>query len=149
MTVKTERAFLAAMAQRLHDANVGVYRPNGGYVATDTAIVFGPLPSNPDRVIALTLYLALDAQVEARSVYRMQVRMRGKVNDSLDPGDLSDAIFPVLHGIVGVDLTPDIHCVDSRRLNISPQGIDGNRRTERADNYEFILNLPTTPVRPE
>lgn len=147
MSAALERVLLEGLAARLDAAGVATYRPSGAYQAGDTPVVFGPLPASPDRVVGLTLYLAVDAQVENRSTWRVQARLRGTPGDHLDPGDLSFAIFEVLHGMEGVWFGA-LYVIDARRVSISPQGVDGNRRTERTDNYEFVVNTPVTPARP-
>ena len=146
MSVETD--LLTGIAQRLHDRSAATYRPSGGYLPTETAVVFGGLPTAPDKAISLTLYTAVDAQVENRSAFRVQARIRGAAGNTLSPGDIASAVFDALHGIEGVDFG-SVTVISSSRVVVSPQGIDASKRTERADSYEFVCNLPTTPARPE
>lgn len=141
------RDLLAGLAADLQDAGVGVYRPAGGYLATDTAIVYGDLPPTPDRCIALTAYASVDLAGVNLSMIRVQFYLRGTPGDSLDVVDLNDALFLALqcleHRQYGA-----AHMVQALRVSSVPMGIDGSRRSELAANYELDVNTPATAGRP-
>jgi len=90
---------LTGLAGYLAAAGIGVtYRPSTPYVAGETGVFFGLYPTSPDRCIALTAYAATDEPKVALSKIRVEVALRGAVNDSLDVHNLGDAIFNVLQG---------------------------------------------------
>jgi hypothetical protein len=142
-----ESDLLTGIAQILNDAGAGSYKPAGGYTAAETAIVFGELPTSPDRVIALSLYGFTDAINQNLSSPRLQAMLRGNPNDSLDVGALAVEVFNALQGLAGVDCGT-AHVVQCNRFSVVPQGVDGNKRYERADNYALDVNTPATPGRP-
>jgi hypothetical protein len=112
-----------------------------------TPIFFGDLPTTPDRAIALTAYAAVDQPTVALSTIRVQVMVRGVVNNSLDADDQADDIFAVLQGLE--DRTyGTAHLVQCNRISAVPLGIDGSKRSSRADNYEIDVDLPLTAGRP-
>lgn len=133
---------LTAFAELLHAEGVGVLRPPGAvYTATETAIVFGRLPSSPDRAIALAAYgidQGADDPVNTDGTQGVQLRLRGTVDPRV-VDDIADAAFDVLQGrelpAVGVLLV-------TRRIN-APLGSDGNGRWERADSYHLLTHRPT------
>jgi hypothetical protein len=141
-----ESDLLTGIAQLLNDQAVGVYKTTGTYAATDTAIVFGELPTSPDRCIGLSLYSATDAPKQNLSTVRLQVMMRGAVNNSLDVGDLATAVFGVLQGLEGRDFGT-AHAVQVGRISAVPLGLDSNKRSERSDNYQADINTPYTTYR--
>jgi hypothetical protein len=110
-------------------------------------IVFGDLPSKPDRCVALSAYAAVDEPKVALSKIRVQVMVRGVANDSLDPDDLADVIFEALQGLE--DRTYGAaHLVQCFRVSAVPLGIDSSKRSTRSDNYELDVDLPLTSGRP-
>jgi hypothetical protein len=133
---------LTAIAERLHAAGAGVWKPAGGYLSTDIAIVFGRLPSTPDRAIALAAYGAdqfADDPVNTDGTQAVQARIRG-TTDPRSADAIADAVFDALQGWqnpqAGILLC-------TRRIN-APMGVDGNSRWERADSYHLLVNRPTT-----
>ena len=146
MNVETE--LLVGLAGLLDAAGVGTYKPSGGYLATDTAIVFGDLPTGPNRAIALTIYASTDEIKQNLSAYRVQVRTRGNPNNSLDAGDLASVVFDTLQGIENVVLSANVFLVQCYRLSLIPMGIDATKRSERSDNYLVQVNTPQTAHRP-
>lgn len=142
-----ETDLLTGLAQHLNDAGVGVYKPAGGYLASDTAIVFGELPTAPDRVIALSLYGFTDAITQNLSSPRVQVMLRGTPNNSLDVGTLAVSVFGAMHALAGADYGT-AHVVQCNRFSTVPLGVDESKRYERADNYLLDVNTPATPGRP-
>ena len=109
-------------------------------------IVFGDLPSAPDRAVALSAYSAQDEPKVARSAIRIQVMIRGVANNSVDADDLADDIFAALQGLE--DRTyGSAHLIQCLRISAVPLGIDSLKRTSRADNYELDVDLPLTAGR--
>lgn len=115
--------------------------------APGLTVVYGDLPSSPDRAVALNAYAATDEAKVALSRIRVQVMARGVVNNSLDAGDLADDIFDALHGLENLWFG-DVHLVQCFRISRVPLGIDTAKRTSRADNYECDVDLPVTVGRP-
>lgn len=142
-----ESDLLTGLAQHLDDAGAATYRPAGGYLSTETAIVFGDLPTSPDRAVALSLYASRDLIEQNLSMIRVQVMMRGAVNSSLDLGPLAVAIFDALHAAVALDFGT-AHVVQCQRISTVPLGMDGNKRYLRADSYELDVNTPARTDRP-
>lgn len=137
-----ESDLVQGIAQYLEDNGVGVYRSDGTPYATgETAIVFGELPSSPDRAIGLSLYSATDHPVQNLSSVRLQLMCRGAVNSNLDVGALATAAFSALQGLVYRDFGT-AHLIQAGRVSAVPTGVDGNRRYTRADNYECDVNTP-------
>ena len=138
---------LVGLAQDLAAAGVVSYRPTGGYLPAETALVFGDLPPAPDRCVALTAYASVDDVAINLSRVRVQFYLRGAVGNSLDVGDLNDALFTALHGL-GRRSYATAYLVDARRVSAIPMGVDGSRRSEIAANYELDVNTPATVGRP-
>ena len=142
-----ESDLLTGIAQTLADAGVGTYRTDGtAYAAGETAIVFGELPTTPDRAIALSLYAATDAPVQNLSTVRAQLMFRGAVNANLDVGDLATEAFGVLQGMTARDYGT-AHVIQAGRISAVPLGQDANKRYTRADNYQIDVNTPYTAYR--
>ena len=135
-----ESDLLTGIATYLDGQGVGVYNP-AGYAATDTAIVFGDLPSTPDRCIGLTLYSSQDHPVQNLSTVRLQLMLRGVPNNSLDVGDLATQAFSALQGITGLDFGT-AHLIQCGRVSAVPLGLDTNKRSNRSDNYQIDVNTP-------
>lgn len=144
--MSVESDILVGIAGLLDAAGVGVYSPTGGYQSTDTAIVFGELPTSPNRVVALTLYTSSDEIKQNLSEFRVQLMFRGGVNNSLDVGDLASSCFTALQGTESVEFGA-VHVIQIYRTSFVPQGLDSNKRYERADNYVVQVNTPLTPGR--
>ncbi|MFD0886770.1 minor capsid protein [Streptosporangium algeriense] len=134
---------LTAIAEQLHAAGAGVWRPDGPpYSAAETAIVFGRLPTEPDRAIALVCYGVdqdADDPVNTDSTIGVQLRVRG-TTDPREVDRIADAAFGALQGwaapAAGILLM-------TRRIQ-APMGTDGNGRWERADSYRLLTHHPTT-----
>lgn len=144
-----ESDLLNGVAQYLAAQGVGTYRSDGSaYLTTETAIVFGELPVAPDRVIALSLYGGPADEVKSNLSHpRLQLMMRGAAENTLDVGDLATQAFAALQGIESMDFG-SAHLVQCYRVSSVPQGLDSNRRSERADNYQIDVNTPNTVGRP-
>ena len=143
--MSVESDLLQGIAARIAAAGVGTYP--GPYSSASPAVVFGDLPTSPDKAIGLTVYSARDAQTQNLTYFRVQAFVRGAKNNTLSAGDLAAALFDVLHGVEAVQMGA-VWVVSSSRVVVSPQGLDGDGRSLRADSYEFVCNTPTTPARP-
>lgn len=110
-------------------------------------VVYGELPSTPDRAVALNVYASVDEPKVALSTFRVQVMVRGVANNSLDAGDFADDIFDALHGVENRTFGT-VHLVQCLRISRVPLGVDTSKRTTRADNYECDVDLPLTAGRP-
>lgn len=145
--MSVDRDILIGFAQLIHNAGAGVYRPTGGYLPNERAIVFGELPTTPDTAIGLTLYTSSDEVKENRSERRIQVWCRGAQNDTLSANDIASDIFDAVQGRENFEMGA-VHVIDIHRVSFLPQGQDTSKRSERADNYGLRVNTPNTIGRP-
>lgn len=114
---------------------------------TTAIVVGGDLPSTPDVAVALNLYDSEDFVEVARSDVRVQFMCRGSVNDTMSAADLADQLFDIFHALEGLWIG-DLHVALCSRLSVVPLGIDSSKRTTRADNYELLVDVPSTARRP-
>ncbi len=140
-------ALITGLAQMISNAQIGVYRPLGGYLGTDTAIFLKSLPEAPDRAIAVTAYSSSDMVKINESTVRVQLWFRGVRDLSTDVDDLADDVFDLLQGMEHFDLG-DVHVIQIYRVSSGQLGTDLSKRSERTDNYALDINVPTTPGRP-
>lgn len=143
-----ESDLLRGLAQYLNDAGAAVYKPTGGYQSGDAAVVFGELPTAPDRAVGITLYASTDAPKEALSSVRVQFMFRGSVNNSLDVGDLAAGVFSAVQGLQE-QAFGSCYVIQAGRVSAVPLGLDGNKRSLRSDNYQLDINTPATALRNE
>lgn len=138
---------LRGIAQHLHDAGVGVYKPNDAYAAGDIAIVIGDVPPAPDKVIVLQDYTP-DGQNQGGDVAeQVQARCRGDKNDPGSVKDIRDGVRDALDGLAWVHLGG----VAVQQIFLSSGttlGKDGNDRTETTSNFT-VQARRTTPLRTE
>lgn len=143
-----ESDLLVGLAELLDGQGVAKYRPTGAYAAGETPIVFGELPTTPDRAIGLALYSGpADEATQNLSHPRLQLMVRGGRGLPLDAGDLATAAFMVLQAIEHRDYGT-AHLVQALRTSAVPLGVDENRRTQRADSYQLDVNTPHSAGRP-
>ncbi|MEV5509049.1 minor capsid protein [Streptomyces orinoci] len=124
---------LDGLARLLHEQSVGVYRTDGPYAASETAITIDATPPTPDRVICLSAYPVTESSALTDTTTGIQVRTRG----GLDPRDvtaLDDAVFDVLHG-AGPFQWGAAHVQLIFRASAAPIGADSSGRAERSSNY--------------
>ena len=136
-------SLIDGLAQLLHDAGLGVYRPTGTYAAGDTAIVAGIVPPVPDRLVCLTAYSTSRPRGLADTSVSVQVRTRGPAGDSRSVDAISDPIRDHLDGLThlvigGVRVTQIRHTSGPGSL-----GLDGNNRPGRTDSYTVTAERPT------
>lgn len=139
---------LEGIAWQLHNAGIGVYRPDGIYAAGDIGIVLKVVPATPDRVIVLNAYTPgnADHPDQPLSTTAVQVRARGRANKPLDTDDVLDAVNVLLQGQEQYRYGT-VQALSVTRTSSVPMGQDGNKRLEHADNYYVDVELPPTPHR--
>lgn len=132
----SKAAILDAVARLLDDEDVATYRPDGGYLTDEVAVVFKTTPPEPDRCVTLTVY---DLPVD--HLLGLQVRCRGRVNQYLDADDLAEQVQNVLHGLRG--LTFDAVTVELVAWQSGGGlGLDDNGRDETTATYHLTVNRP-------
>lgn len=141
------RDLLVGLAGELDTAGVGVYSTSSVVADPSTGIYFGKTPATPNRTITLATYFTDDELKIAASTYRVNVNLRGTPYDTLDAVDLSDAVFSVLHGLERRSYG-SVALVQMYRVNSIELGTDDLDRSERSDNYELLLDMPVTVLRP-
>lgn len=124
---------LDGLARLLAAAGVGVYRPDGAYVAGETAITIAGLPPAPERCICLAAYPVTDSSVLTDTTTGIQVRTRAGADprqvDALDDQvhEQLQGSGPHRFGAVPVQLV--------YRVSAAPIGTDASGRWERSANY--------------
>lgn len=142
-----ETDLVKGIAQYLHDRGAGTYRPTGGYMADETAIVFGEPPPAPDRVIAISVYGSVDEGQVPLSSMRVQFMCRGVPNDTLDAGEVAGGVFTHMQGLEHLQCGA-AHINLSQRVSRLTLGADENKRQLRSDNYRLDVDMPSTAGRP-
>lgn len=132
---------LTGIAERLHDAGVGVWRPDDVNTADEIAIVLRSLPTQPDRAIALATYDLGHDWTQPDSRIGLQVRIRGTRDPFVDQ-DIDDACFDVLHGLWAVEIG-GVTVVSVSRESGASLGPDGEGRYERTSNYHVHAHRPS------
>lgn len=133
--------FTAGLAQVLHDAGAGTWKPTEKYTALETAIIPGLVPANPDRLITLTVYGFIDDPTQAESTLLLQVRTRG-TRDIRSSENVQDAVFDVLQNLPRRTVGGVIVAGCWRR-SAGYLGVDDNQRHAHSSNYEFRLHRPS------
>lgn len=128
------------IARHLAAAGVGTYRPDAGYAANETGIMFGGLPADPPRALALQLYL-LTHDTDADAEYGLRIRFRSAGQDPRDLLDLVDTAFDALAGAGEQQLGLGVHLVTRETSN--PSGTDQNGRYVHTDIYQIQAHHPT------
>jgi hypothetical protein len=128
------------IARHLAAAGVGTYRADAGYAAAETGIVFGGLPADPPRAVALLLY-PLDHDTDADAEYGLRIRYRSAGQDPRDLFDLVDAVFDALAGAGEPQLGLGVHLVTRETSN--PSGTDQNGRHVHTETYLVQAHHPT------
>jgi hypothetical protein len=90
------------VATRLDAATVGRYIPNGAYASTDTPIVRGGLPADPDRAIAIRVMPASADVIDPFGTFLISILLRGLPNNYSDSSDLADSVRANLLGLTDV-----------------------------------------------
>lgn len=132
---------ITGLAEHLHAAGVGVWRPTGSYQASETAIVIRDIPTTPDRLITLAAYVVGGGHGNASTTQGVQVRLRAG-RDPREVDDLADAIFDLLDS-AGPMTLGGVGVSQIYRQSYSSLGKDGNGRWERSENYYLDAERPT------
>lgn len=125
---------LRGMAQYAEDLGAGAYKPTEAYGADDIAIVVGPLPPSPDRVIAIEDYTPNGQNEKGDVARQVQIRCRGARNDPGSVRDLRDAVEDIFDGLASVKFNG----VAVQQIFLSSGtslGPDGNNRSETSSNF--------------
>ncbi|MFD7072314.1 minor capsid protein [Streptomyces sp. NPDC059913] len=125
---------LDGLARLLAAAGLGVYRPDGAYVAGETAITIASLPPAPERVICLSAYPVTDSPVLTDTTTGVQVRTRAGP-DPREVDALDDQVHELLHGS-GPHRFGAVPVQLVFRVSAAPIGTDASGRWERSANYQ-------------
>lgn len=139
---------LEGIAWQLHNAGIGVYRPDGVYAAGDIGIVLKVVPVAPDRVIVLNTYTPgnTDHPDQPLGTVAVQMRFRGRPNKPLDTDDTKDAAFNLLQGQEQYRYGT-VQALAVTRFSSMPMGQDTSKRLEHIDNYYVETETPATAHR--
>lgn len=139
------RDLLEGVAWQLHNAGIGVYRPDGVYTTADIGIVHKNTPTSPDRCIILNSYTPgnTDDADQPLGTVAVQFRVRGRPNRPLDTNETLDAIFRLLQGQEQYRYGT-VQATQVYRYTSIPMGQDASKRSEHADNYYIDVELPPT-----
>lgn len=139
------RDLLEGIAWQLHNASVGVYRPDGVYAPGDVGIVLKVVPVAPDRVIVLNTYTPgnTDDPDQPLGTVAVQFRYRGRPNTPLDTDDTKDAVFDLIQGQEQYRYGT-VQAISVARFSSMPMGQDGSKRLEHVDNYYVETETPPT-----
>ncbi|MCI1914647.1 MAG: minor capsid protein [Bifidobacteriaceae bacterium] len=138
---------LEELAKLLSAAGVGIWKDSTSYDANDTAIFMKTMPESPDRCIVLNLTPVTDNATLPTGTMLLQVACRGSQSKPLDPDDLCDQCFDVLHGLTD-HMCGDCTIVQANRISSASMGDDDTKRWVRADQYELDVDYPPTNLRP-
>ena len=145
-------ALVKGIAQRLHDAGVGVWQPDPAVPlpTSGTVVVVGAYPPRPDRVVTVGLPYSVDdahgGPMMGHTLLRLSVHCRGLSHEPLDAAALADAVHAALHGLSGVSLG-GVPVGWVQRVSGGLIGTDGDHRATAAGNYEVSLDDPTAHTR--
>ena len=143
--MSTTSDLLEGIAWQLHNAGIGVYRPDGVYQSTDIGIVMKNIPVSPDRVIILNTYTPgnTDDVDQPLGTVAVQFRYRGRPNRPLDTDESKDAVFDLIQGQEQYRYGT-VQAISVARFSSMPMGQDGSKRHEHVDNYYIdVETLPT------
>ncbi|MFC8495333.1 minor capsid protein [Streptomyces sp. NPDC057235] len=124
---------LDGLARLLAAGGAGVYRPDGAYMAGETAITIAALPPAPDRVVCLSAYPVTDSPVLTDTTTGIQVRTRAGP-DPREVDALDDHVHELLHGS-GPHRFGAVPVQLVYRVSAAPIGTDASGRWERSANY--------------
>lgn len=128
-------------AQRLHDAGIGVWDPDG----TNGNITRGSIPPDVCPAIGIQVYrFGPDNPAQPSAQVRLQFWLRAADIASLD--DLDSAICDAFIGLNGVAFGV-VTVTDANFISSVPQGKDAQGNPERSCNHSFELDLPPTALR--
>lgn len=147
MSVLTD--VLTGAAGSLAAAGLGIYDPARVWTATDTAtaITLTRMPSQPDAVITLSVYLlGADDPRNPTTTVNIQARTRIAGLDPLPLLDVDWAIYVLWHG--ESDLTwGSVVVTQLMRKSSVGIGPDSNNRLMRSANFTADCDVPATALR--
>lgn len=135
----TDDELTTKLCELAASVGAGVWRRDGpAYANPETGIYYGQIGSTAHRGIGITLYATTDADLrnELPGPRRAQFAFRGAPDIPNSANVIAQSVFDGLHGmsrVAGIFLI--------RRVSSAQLGVDGNRRPERADNYEIQIDL--------
>ncbi|MDN5687008.1 MAG: minor capsid protein [Brachybacterium sp.] len=129
------------IAEAMHAAGAGTWRPTGTYQEGETAITVGALPASPARAVALTTYGSEDDPVLADSLVMVQATIRG-TTDPRTVNATAAALFDLLHGRTGFTLA-GVPVILARRVSWARLGRDEGGRWRRSENYYLNTHHPS------
>jgi hypothetical protein len=140
-----EHNLLVGFAELFAASGFGTYTDQ--VTTAEPLITVMNIPAMPDQLITLAIYgqVSQNAAI-AVGVVPLQVRVRSRPNQWFDCVDMAESIFSMLHGKEGL-MIGDIHCPLITRASFAPLGQDTNQRWERAENYQIMVDLPSTENR--
>lgn len=134
--------FLTGVATDLNTASIGIWRPAGGYMASETAIAMSRMPADPDRAICLTAYTIDMYPDQAVATLRLQVRSRGNRNAPLDATALDEQTLAYLQGLQN-RLYGTCQVNHVLLFSSIPMGADDLDRWEISTNYTVDVSNPS------
>ncbi|WEH40800.1 minor capsid protein [Streptomyces sp. AM 2-1-1] len=127
------------LADLLTAEALGVYRPDSPLVPTETAIVLGVMPEDPDRVLCLTAYPVEDTDL-TDAITAVQIRIRAGP-DPRAADRLADQLFGLLHERRSYRLR-GVYVALSWRESQAWIGQDVHGRMELTANYYLRTTRP-------
>ena len=132
-------SIVTGLAELLDSAGLGVYRPDGVYVDSETGIFLHRLPESPDRAYAITPYPVEDTGL-TDVTDGLQIRMRAGP-DPNEVIDMADAVRDLLHMRENT-LVGGVRLSLIWRQSQAPMGQDPHGREELTSNYYARSNRP-------
>lgn len=138
---------ILGLAEHLHAASIGVWRPTGAYEPDEIAIINRDIPPTPDTIITLADYPLAGPGRSGLADYLVgvQIRIRGTTDPRI-AGDLASELFDLLHEsgrqVWGTG-PKEVSIVDVYRASYTPLGKDANGRWEASHNYYVEAMRPT------
>lgn len=109
--------------------------PESAYPDDAVGIFYGALGTTPDKAVGVRVYATTDDRINHLATRRVQLRLRGARGRPDGADELAAAAFDALQELSRVGGISDIS-----RLSMAPAGADTNRREERTENYQIILD---------
>lgn len=128
---------MEGLAAWLDEEGLADYKP-AGYSATDRAVTFKRLPTQPDTAVAVAVYGVADATVVPGTQVSIQLRFRAAAGDRLSVDAWADQVADRLHWRHQF-MAGTVRVQRARRTIAAMLGVDDNGREERADSYEITL----------
>lgn len=131
------KELLEGLAGWLAAGGFGVYKTTSPYGTADRAITIKRLPASPDWALAVNVYDISDEIMLPTKRVRVQLRFRAPGSPTA-VDEWADNVAAALHGLHHFT-AGNVRIERAERINFAALGVDDNRREERTDNYELIL----------